>query len=123
MPFAGVNKFHKSVRKKIKKGEPGWAQSDIQGTIASYNRKIGWTGTGLALSPTNPFLHDQMEEMLVDVARDEGIASPETFNRDFVVRLIEGLRLYPRWNRKPHKKAELLENFYLKGDGAELLYN
>ena len=120
--FSGVDSFHEAVRDKIRNREPGWAQSDIGGSTATYSRWTGWTGTGLYTSRDNPFLHDQLDEMLLDVARGEGQATDATFHKPYVERKIEGLKLYASWNLKPHAQAKTLEDFFINGPGASMLY-
>ena len=121
--FAGIDTFHAAVRQKIADGEAGWAQSDIGGNIASYSRSTGWYGTGLNTGPDNPFLLKQFDELLLDVARGEGIASAEVFSRNYVTRKIADLRLFPDWNPKPHAQAKALEDFYINGAGQQYLYD
>jgi len=124
MPFDpfGLEEYHAKVREKIAGREPGWAQSQIGRVLVSYRRGRGFTGAhGLGDPRNDPFLHDVLDEMLIDVARGEGIASPATFDRDYVERAIEDRRLFPDHWTKKHRQADLLESFYINGAGAELL--
>jgi len=54
-----------------------------------------------------------LEEMIIDVARGEGIASPRTFSRARVERLVADLQSFPASYLKPRRRAELLHSFYL----------
>ena len=54
--------------------------------------------------------NDIMQEMIVDVASDEGLASSRTFRRSFVAWMIEDRRAYPKgvWPKK-HAEADRLQ--------------
>ncbi|MEM7685032.1 MAG: hypothetical protein ACFB03_20280 [Paracoccaceae bacterium] len=114
MTIQSIDHHHRAVRRRIIGDVPGWAQTEIAGILVSYNRTEGITG---APAPGNA-----LDVMLVDVARDEGIASPGTFSRSFVERRIDDLRGRPVWALKAHRQAHLLEAFYLNGDGSRYLY-
>ena len=90
--------------------------------LASYSRTLGWSGVAVNPSPGNPFMHDQVNELLLDIATGEkdAIASPQMFSHDYVVRLIEGLEMYPSWSSEPHDQAKALRSFYLEGARSEL---
>ena len=62
--------------------------------------------------------------MIIDVARGEGIASPRTFSRARVERLVTDLRSFPVTYLKLRERAELLQRFYLVegAPGGELLF-
>ncbi|MEL7470116.1 MAG: hypothetical protein AAFN27_16810 [Pseudomonadota bacterium] len=114
MTIPNIDHHHRAVRRRIIGDVPGWAQTEIAGNLVSYSRTEGITG---APAPGNA-----LAEMLVDVARDEGIASPGTFSRSFVAQRIDDLRRRPAWALKAHRQAHLLEAFYLNGDGGQYLY-
>ena len=87
------------------------------------------TATGRALIPRhssdatadwqNP--DDAFDDLLAAVARGDAGAPPQSFPRSRVVRRIAELRRAPYWSRRTHALADLLEAFYLFGDGSELL--
>jgi hypothetical protein len=118
-PFA-IHDYHDKVREKIEAGEPGFAQSVVNEVMVSYE-SASFRGPLYAYDPvsfgTTPRVSAILEEMIVDVARGEGIASPSTFSRARVERLVADLQSFPTTYLKPHQRAELLRRFYL-ADGA-----
>jgi hypothetical protein len=103
-PF-GIEKEHARVRKAIAAGDEGYAQSDVSGTMVS----IHVDGDGppdIIRAPLDGMkYHDMLQEMIVDVASGEGIASPRVFRRSFVNWMIDDRRAYSKetW---PKKDAE-----------------
>ena len=63
--------------------------------------------------------HDIMQEIIVDVPRNEGLASPMTFRRSFVHWMIDDRRAFPKgtWPKK-HAEADRLQA--LLGNRPEL---
>ena len=121
MPFNPVDDQHEEVREKIERREPGYAQSAVGEFLTSYERGFPGSITGGPLFATS--ITPILEEMIVDVARGEGIASPRTFDRIRIEWMIKDRRTYPNtisWAKK-HKQADLMEKFYLNGEGRELL--
>ncbi|MEM9059942.1 MAG: hypothetical protein AAGD13_05725 [Pseudomonadota bacterium] len=114
MTTSNLDHYHRTVRHRIISDEPGWAQGEITGVLVSYNRTQGLTAA--------PVPRNALDELLVDVAREEGIASPGTFSRAYVRQRIDELRMRPAWTLKSHRQAHLLEAFYLNGDGYQYLY-
>ena len=129
MPFDpfGIHEYHDKVREKIKAGEPGYAQSVVNDVMVSYEA-ASFRGPIFAYDPiglgTPPHINAILEEMILDVARAEGIASPKTFSRVRVQRLVDDLQSYPVDYVKPRRRAELLRRFYLEpgGKGTGLLF-
>lgn len=64
---------------------------------------------------------DAFDDLLADVARGNASAPPQSFPRGRVLCRIAELRRAPYWSRRTHALADLLETFYLSGEGAELL--
>ena len=105
-PF-GVLKHHEGVRKRIADGEPGYAQSDVGGQIVSYDGSQ-YPGVITHASPLPMSISEVIEEMILDVARDEGIASPKTFPRSRAEWMIKDRRAHPSHWKKKHKEADLV---------------
>ncbi len=118
-PFA-IHDYHDKVRAKIEAGEPGFAQSVVNEVMVSYEsasfRGPIYAYDSVALG-TTPRVSAILEEMIIDVARGEGIASPRTFSRARVERLVADLQSFPITFLKPRQRAELLHRFYL-AEGA-----
>jgi hypothetical protein len=123
-PFA-IHDYHDKVRAKIETGEPGYAQSVINEVLVSYEtasfRGPVYAYDVVALG-TTVRVSALLEEMIIDVARGEGIASPRTFSRARVERLVADFLSFPATYLKPRRRAELLQ-FYLDNGapGGELL--
>jgi hypothetical protein len=124
-PFA-IYDHHDKIRAKIEAGEPGYAQSVVNEVLVSYEtasfRGPVYAYDVVALGMTAR-VSAILDEMIVDVARGEGIASPRTFSRARVERLVADFLSFPVTYVKPHRRAELLERFYLESGspGRELL--
>ena len=106
----GIDEKHDEIRKAIKDGKEGYAQSDVGGTMVSLHLKNGWN-TNLYHAPLHGMkAHDIMQEIVVDVASDEGLASPKTFRRSFVNWMIDDRRAFPKgtWPKK-HAEAYRLQ--------------
>jgi hypothetical protein len=124
-PFA-IHDYHDMVRAKIEAGEPGYAQSVVNEVLVSYE-SASFRGPVYAYDVvafgTTARVSAILEEMIIDVARGEGIASPRTFTRARVERLVADLLSFPVTYLKPRRRAELLQHFYLDNGapGGELL--
>ena len=118
-PFA-IHDHHEKVRAKIEAGEPGYAQSVVNEVLVSYE-SASFRGPVYAYDAvafgTTPRLSAILEEIIIDVARGEGVASPRTFSRARIERLVADMQSFPAIYLKPHRHAELLATFYLV-DGA-----
>ena len=125
-PF-GIQGYHDQIRARIDAGEPGFAQSMLGEVMVSYEA-ASFQGPVFAYHPLGfrPPLQSSaiLEEIILDVARGEGIASPTTFRRTRIKRMIEDRRAYPAAYPKMRPQAELLSAFYLgpNGAGAGMLY-
>ena len=109
-PF-GVEGYHALVRQKIDDGVEGYAQSDVRGVLVSYDAGTGFPGGithGGFLDPRSVSIKDIIDEMVLDVARGEGIASDRTFTRAWIERMLEDRRGYPDNRAAPHREAALL---------------
>jgi hypothetical protein len=124
-PFA-IHDYHDKVRAKIEAGEPGYAQSVVNEVLVSYE-SASFRGPVYAYDivafGTTARVSAMLDEMIIDVARGEGIASPRTFSRARVQRLVADFLSFPVTYLKPHRRAELLLRFYLDNGapGGELL--
>jgi hypothetical protein len=124
-PFA-IHDYHDKVRAKIEAGEPGYAQSVVNEVMVSYE-SASFRGPIYAYDVvafgTTARVSAILEEMIIDVARGEGIASPRTFSRARVERLVADLLSFPVAYLKPRRRAVLLQQFYLENGapGGELL--
>ena len=81
-PF-GVEGYHALVRRKIDAGVEGYAQSDVRGVLVSYDAGTGLPGGithGGFLDPRSVGIKDIIDEMVLDVARGEGVASDRTLH-------------------------------------------
>jgi hypothetical protein len=124
-PFA-IHDYHDKVRAKIEAGEPGYAQSVINEVLVSYE-SASFRGPVYAYDVVafgiTARVSVLLDEMIIDVARCEGIASPRTFTRARVERLVADFSSFPITYLKPRRRAELLQRFYLDNGapGGELL--
>jgi hypothetical protein len=124
---AAIYEYHDKVREKIEAGEVGFAQSVVDDVMVSYEaasfRGPVWAYDPVALG-TPPRLSAILEQMIVDVARREAIASPRTFSRARVERMVADLHSFPATWLKPRRRAELLHSFYLaeEAPGGGLLF-
>jgi hypothetical protein len=125
-PFA-IHDYHDKVRAKIEAGEAGFAQSVVEEVMVSYEA-AGFRGPvyayDLVAFGTTPRVSAILEEMIIDVARGEGIASPRTFSRARVERLVADMQSFPATYLKPRERARLLQRFYLAegAPGNDLLF-
>ena len=103
-----VEEHHADVRRKISAGEEGYAQSDVEGQIVSYSAPH-YPGTMTHSFPISKGIGQILEEMILDVARDEGIASPKTFSRDRAEWMVRDRLAYPSYWKKKHKEAALVQ--------------
>jgi hypothetical protein len=114
-PFA-IHDYHDKVRAKIETGEPGYAQSVVNEVLVSYE-SASFRGPVYAYDVvafgTTAHVSALLDEIIIDVARGEGIASPRTFSRARVERLVADLLSFPVTYLKPRRRAELLQRFYL----------
>ena len=114
-PFA-IHDYHDKIRRKIEAREPGYAQSVINEVLVSYE-SASFRGPVYAFDVvafgTTARLSVILDEMIIDVARGEGIASPRTFTRARVERLVADFLSFPATYLKPRRRAELLQQFYL----------
>lgn len=119
MPFDpwGIEDHHKQVRERIQHLEHGLAQSVVGDVMVSYE-----VGHSITHGPVLDLpLIAILDEMILDVARGEGVAGPKTFMKSAVRFAIENRRAYdPSWVKK-HKEAEDIESFYFGGSGAAYL--
>ena len=117
---AAIHEYHDKVREKIEAGEPGFAQSVVDDVMVSYEaasfRGPVWGYDPVALG-TPPRLSAMLEQIILDVAKGEAIASPRTFSRARVERMVADLHSFPATWLKPRRRAELLASFYL-AEGA-----
>ncbi len=125
-PF-GIEEYHEDIRARIGAGEPGFAQTILGEVMVSFEA-ASFRGPVFAHFPISLAMlmssSDVLEEMILDVARKEGIASPTTFRRRRVERMVEDRRAYPAAYPKMRRQAELLHDFYLKpgAEAANLLF-
>jgi hypothetical protein len=108
-PF-GIEKLHDTVRKEIGDKVEGRAQSDISGTMVSLVLEKDGDPKFFHIGMNGMRHNDIMQEMIVDVASDEGLASSRTFRRSFVAWMIDDRRAYPKgvWPKK-HAEADRLQ--------------
>lgn len=114
-PFA-IYDYHEKVRAKIEAREPGYAQSVVNEVLVSYE-SASFRGPVYAYDVvafgTTARVSALLDEMIIDVAHGEGIASPNTFSRARVERLVADLLSFPVTYLKPHRRAALLQEYYL----------
>jgi hypothetical protein len=122
-----IHDYHDKVRAKIDAGEPGFAQSVVNEVMVSYE-SASFRGPIYAYDTvsfgTTARVSALLEQMIIDVAHGEGIASPRTFSRARVERLVADLSSFPVTYLKPRRRAELLQRFYLDNGapGGSLLF-
>ena len=104
-PF-GVLAYHETVRERIGRGEPGLAQSFVGSELVSY--EVNESGWGQATGNL-PAGVDAVDEIILDVARDEGIASSRVFAMARVNWMIADRKAYPAHFPKKQAEAALLE--------------
>jgi hypothetical protein len=78
--------------------------------MVSMHLDHGWHTKLYHLGLEGMKTHDIMQEILVDVAGGEGLASPKTFRRSFVNWMIDDRRAFPKgtWPKK-HAEADRLQ--------------
>ena len=118
-----IQDVHADVFKRITEKKPGYAQSSIGDIRVSFIRSKDLIGTFTHGHHIEKSFRDVIEEMILDVARGEGLASPRTFTKFRVQYMINDRREYPSYWTKKHKEAEILENFYIEGEGREILFD
>jgi len=124
---AAIHEYHDKVREKIEAGEVGFAQSVVDDVMVSYEA-ASFRGPVWGYDPvtfgTPPRLSAMLEQIILDVARGEAIASPRTFSRARVERMVADLHSFPATWIKPRRRAELLDSFYLveRAPGGTLLF-
>lgn len=124
---AAIHEYHDKVREKIEAGELGFAQSVVDDVMVSYEaasfRGPVWGYDPVAFG-TPPRLSAMLEQMILDVARGEAIASPRTFSRARIERMVADLHSFPATWLKPRRRAELLHSFYLAAEapGGALVF-
>lgn len=74
-----------------------------------------------AARPTAPDTRHMPDALLAEVARGRTSAKPGSIPRGHVIARIVDLRRDPYWSRQAHALANMLESFYLRGKGSELL--
>lgn len=107
MPFDpfGIQRYHEDVRERIGRGEPGLAQSFVGRELVSFEvDEKGWGH----LQGNVPAGVDAVEEMILDVARHEGIASSAVFAAARVAWMIRDREAWPSDVPKKHQEAALL---------------
>ena len=96
---SAIHDYHDKIRAKIEAGEIGFAQSVVNDVMVSYEC-ASFRGPIYGYDPvafgTPPRVSAILEQMIIDVARSEGIASPRAFSRAPVERLVADLRSFPR---------------------------
>ena len=105
--MSAISDFHDEVRKKIENEEEGYAQSEVGDGLVSY---VAGRFPG---SVTHAHFLDMpigkiLEDMILDVAREEGRATNRTFARSRLDFMIADREAYPDHWVKKHKEAALL---------------
>ena len=124
---SAIHEYHDNVRAKIEAAEFGYAQSVVNDVMVSYEsasfRGPIWGYDPVAFGTTTR-TSAILDQMIIDVARGEGIASPRTFSRARVERLVADLQSFPATYLKPRRRAELLHGYYLAvgAPGGALLF-
>ncbi|MBJ3778433.1 hypothetical protein [Acuticoccus mangrovi] len=114
-----IQDYHDRVRDCIEAGKPGFAQGYLFDVLVSYE----------TASPGGPFLFPVgfcipirptgvLEELILDVARGEATASPYTFRRSRIERMIDERRTHPMPIRKLRRQADMLTAFYMAPDST-----
>jgi hypothetical protein len=106
-PF-GIEKIHQEVSQAINDKKDGYAQSDVSGaTVSLY---FDDCQTRLYHQPLDGMRHrDIVQEIIIDVASKEGLASDKTVRHSFVNWMIDDRRAYPKRFAKQHAEADRLE--------------
>lgn len=119
MPFDpfGIDAYHAKVRENIAGGLEGFAQSEVDDILVSYEVGHSITHGPVLSKPIAKIL----DEMILDVARGEGVAGPKTFLTSRVRFAVDDRREFPEHRLKKHKEADDIEAFYFGGAGSALL--
>ena len=115
-PF-GLEDYHQRIRERILAQEPGYAQTVISDVMISYEAAAvrGLTFASSLFGDGWPARQAHiLDELIIDVAHGEAIASPHTFSRPRIQRMVEEFRGCPDNYVKLRQRAELLNDFYLK---------
>lgn len=94
-------------------GKEGYAQSEVDDVLVSYDANGGLPSGikhGGFLDPGKRKIRDIIEEMILGVAKDEGIASDRTFMKSRVKLMIEDRLEYPANRTKKRKEAAVLKD-------------
>src|SRR4029078_8583866 len=92
---SAIDEKHAAVRRAIHDGEPGYAQSDVSGTMVPLHLDGGFNTQLTHLTLHGRKANDVIEEMSVDVSSSEGIASRHGCRRSLVGYMIDHRRSYP----------------------------
>lgn len=108
-PF-GIEELHERVRGEIRDKVEGRAQSDISGTMVSLIIDADGQEKFFHIGTDGMRHKDIMQEMVVDIASDEGMASPRTFRKSFVDWMIDYRQAFSKsaWPKK-HAEADRLK--------------
>ena len=124
-----IDKIHDDVKRRIESGEPGLAQSQIgvsDPNKPQYPGEVRTSYDGAAFSyafspyPGIPsyIMNDVIyDEMVLDVALGQGIASEAVFSRLRVAKMVSDNLAYNSNFPSKHKIGKALQAFYLD-DGA-----
>ena len=118
-PFE-TERYHDTVRRRIQNGEPGLAQSEVDNVLVSYDRE-GSPGSMTYSGFLEMSVREILDEIILNIARGEGIASESTFDRGRVEWMIDDRRQRPESFDELHAEADLLESHYINGEGTNLL--
>lgn len=125
-PF-GILRHHEEVRRKIIAREPGYAQTVIGDVMVSFEA-ASFHGPVFTNAPLSMGLvvrtSEVVDQIILDVARGDGIASPYCFSRARVARIVNDFQSYPETFLKLHRAAKVLSEYYLddEGEGREYVY-
>ena len=104
-PF-GVLAYHQTVRERIARDDPGLAQSFVGSELVSY--EVNENGWGQLTGNVHASV-DAVDEIILDVARAEGIASSRVFAMARVNWMIADRKAYPPQFPKKQAEVALLE--------------
>jgi len=126
-PF-GILRHHEEVRQKILAREPGYAQTVIGDVMVSFEA-ASFHGPVFANYPMSMGglvvrTSDVIDQIILDVARGDGIASPFCFSRARVARIVNDYESYPETFVKLHRVARTLADYYLaeEAEGRDYVY-
>lgn len=127
--------MHEDVLGKIEQGQPGYNQAHILfdppplgADEIRYMVSYEWglpgrlTHAAVMFEPESWSDRRILDRIILEVAKGQGRASPQTFLKSRIAYMIEDARSFPKasWASK-HQTADLLEAFYLKGAGQTFL--